>query len=48
LGKQTIFGSIKEWLAGICWYLFLRLNNLTEEEYFRQIKEQESEAGEIK
>lgn len=42
MGKQTIFESIKEWLAGKCWKYFLRLNNLTEEEYFRQIKKQES------
>ncbi len=41
MGKQTIIGSVKEWLAGICWHLFLWLNNLTENEYFRQIKEQE-------
>ena len=41
MGKQTIFGNIKEWLAGICWHLFLKLNNLTEYEYFLQIKEQE-------
>lgn len=42
MGKQTIFENIKEWLAGRCWEWFLKLNNLTEDEYFRQIKEQES------
>lgn len=41
MGKQTIFESIKKLLAGICWHLFLRLNNLTEDEYFQQIVEQE-------
>ena len=41
MGKQTIIESVREWLAGICWHLFLWLNNLTENEYFRQIKEQE-------
>lgn len=41
MGKQTIIESVREWLAGICWHLFLWRNNLTENEYFRQIKEQE-------
>ena len=41
MGKQTIIEKIKEWLAGKCWEYFLKLNNLTEDEYIRQIKEQE-------
>ena len=42
MGKQTFIEFIKDWLAGICWKYFLKLNNLTEDEYFRQIKEQEN------
>ena len=41
MGKQTIFERVREWLAGVCWHLFLRLNKLTKEEYWRQIIEQE-------
>lgn len=41
MGKETIIDRLKEWLAGKCWRCFLKLNNLTEEEYFRQIKEED-------
>ena len=40
MGKQTLLEHIKEWLAGKCWKWFLKLNNITEDEYFRQIQEQ--------
>ena len=40
MGKQTLLEHFKEWLAGKCWVWFLRLNNITENEYFRQIQEQ--------
>jgi hypothetical protein len=45
MGKNTIIENIKEWLAGKCWDWFLKLNNLTEAEYFSQIAEQESKSN---
>ncbi len=41
MGNKTFIEKIKIWLANMCWKYFLKFNNLTENEYFNQIKEQE-------
>lgn len=41
MGKQTIVEIFKEKIASIGWKLFLWGSELTEEEYFKQIHEQE-------
>ena len=40
MDKQTISGWIREKLASLCWMLFLRLNKITEKQYFSEIEEQ--------
>lgn len=41
MGKQTLWEKIKDKIASIGWHLFLWGNDLTKEEYWKQIYEQE-------
>jgi|SoiMetStandDraft_2_1073263.scaffolds.fasta_scaffold94811_2 hypothetical protein len=41
MGKQTFIDKIKDFIAGMGWQLFLWGNDLTKEEYWNAIYEQE-------
>ena len=39
MGEQTVFQKIVSWLAGWHFRQFLKLNRITEMEYFKEIAE---------